>query len=182
MKTKTQTRLENVLLPIAKRMNVNPHVLTVLSIVFVLAAAYSILSAELVLASLLFLAAALLDALDGLVARTHKRASAFGAFFDQVADRINDGLILIAVVLAGYVSLLLGLSALFIVILASYMSAVIDSLTKKRVGEAISFRPIRSAAVFLGLLSGQIEAMVWVLLFIGVWSVIYRFFKARYVL
>lgn len=182
MKTKTQTRLENILLPIAKRINVNPNLLTVLSIILTLGSAYYILKSELVVAAALFLVGAILDALDGMVAREHHRTTKFGAFFDQFADRINDGAMVIAIVLAGYISVLIGILALFSVLLASYMSAVMDSLTGKRVGEAISFRPLRSAAIFLGLALGYLGAAVWVLLFIGIWSVIYRLFKAKWVL
>jgi len=179
MKTKTQARLENVLLPIAKRLNVNPNILTVLSVLFTLAAAYYILLLDLIPAAFLFLVGVVLDALDGLVARTHKRESKFGAFLDQTADRVNDGLVIIAIILAGYIDLTIGLSALFFILLSSYMSAVIDSLTAKRIGEAISFRPIRSSVVFLGLLTGQIAALIWLLLFIGLWTAIYRLFKAK---
>ena len=182
MKTKTQTRLENILLPIAKRINVNPNLLTVLSIILTLGSAYYILKSELVVAAAFFLVGAILDALDGMVAREHHRTTKFGAFFDQFADRINDGAMVIAIVLAGYISVLIGILALFSVLLASYMSAVMDSLTGKRVGEAISFRPLRSAAIFLGLALGYLGAAVWVLLFIGIWSVIYRLFKAKWIL
>jgi len=182
MKTKTQSRLENILLPIAKKINVNPNLLTVLSILLTLGSAYYILKSELVVAAALFLVGALLDALDGMVAREHHRTTKFGAFFDQFADRLNDGAMVIAIVLAGYISVLIGILALFSVLLASYMSAVMDSLTGKRIGEAISFRPLRSIAIFLGLALGYLEAAVWVLLFIGIWSIIYRLFKARWVL
>ena len=147
-----------------------------------MAASYYILRLELIPAALLFLIGAVLDALDGLVARTHKKETKFGAFLDQTADRVNDSLVLIAIILAGYVDPTIGLSALFFVLLSSYMSAVIDSLTAKRIGEAISFRPIRSAAVFLGLLTGQMVALIWILLFIGLWTTAYRLFKAKRVL
>ncbi len=182
MKTKTQARLENILLPIAKRLNINPNMLTILSVIFTLAASYYILRFDLIPAALLFLVGAVLDALDGLVARAHKRETKFGAFLDQTADRVNDGAVIIAIILTGYVDPLIGVSALFFVLLSSYMSAVIDSLTAKRIGEAISFRPIRSAAVFLGLLTGQMVALIWVLLFIGLWTIVYRMFKAKMVL
>lgn len=182
MKTKTQTRLENILLPVAKKINVNPNLLTILSIILTLGSAYYILNSKLVVAAALFLVGAILDALDGMVAREHNRATKFGVFFDQFADRINDGAMVIAIVLAGYISVLIGILALFSVLLASYMSAVMDSLTGKRIGEAISFRPLRSIAIFLGLALGYLEAAVWVLLFIGIWSIIYRLFKAKWIL
>jgi archaetidylinositol phosphate synthase len=182
MKTKTQTRLENILLPIAKKINVNPNLLTLLSLLFTLGSAYYILTSELAIAAVLFLVGAVLDALDGLVAREHNRATKFGAFFDQFADRLNDGVIIIAVMLGGYIGAFIGIVTLFLVILASYMSAVMDSLTGKRIGEAISFRPLRSGAIFLGLSFGYIEVAMWAVLFIATWAVVYRFFKAKWLL
>ena len=85
MKTKNQVKLENILLPVAKRVNVNPNLLTTLSLLFTLGSAYYILSSELAMAATLFLFGALLDALDGMVARAHNRVTKFGAFFDQFA-------------------------------------------------------------------------------------------------
>ncbi len=182
MKTKTQMRLENIMLPLARRINVNPNLLTFLSIVFTIAAAYYILLSEPAIAALLFLVGVLLDVLDGMVARICHRATKFGAFFDQFADRVNDGAIVIAIILAGYTSVLIGILALFSVILASYMSAVMDSLAGKRIGEAISFRPLRSATIFLGLASGYVGTSILILLFIGTWSIVYRLFKAKWIL
>jgi len=182
MKTKTQKRFENILLPIAKRLPVNPNLLTLVSVIFTFASAYYVLSSELAIAALFFAIGALLDALDGLTARAHRRETKLGAFYDQTADRINDGAVLIAIILAGYVNLAVGVSTLFLILTASYMSSVIDSLAKKRIGEKISFRPIRSAILFIGLLSGEIVAAVWLLLFIGLWTFFYRLFRARLVL
>jgi archaetidylinositol phosphate synthase len=182
MKRKTKEKMENVLMPLARAIDIDPNLLTLLSIAATLASAYYVLKAELATASLLFVAGAFLDVLDGLVARVHNRTTKLGSFADKTADRINDGVILIAVMLAGYVSLLVGVLALFFVLLASYMSAVLDSLTGKRIGEMISFRPVRAAVIFLGLLAAQVTAMVWVLLFIGIWACLYRFFKAVWIL
>ena len=182
MKTKTQAKLENILLPIAKRLDVNPNLLTLLSIASILASAYYILALDLVTASVLFAIGALLDGLDGLVARTHRRGTKFGVLFDQTADRINDGVIVIAVAVAGYIEPFIGLAALFFVFLASYISAVLDSLSGKRIGDIISFRPVRSIVLFAGLLSGEIVVAIWLVLFIGIWATLYRLFKAKWVL
>jgi phosphatidylglycerophosphate synthase len=179
---KTRTKLENILLPIARPLNINPNILTLLSIILTLGSAYYILTFELIPAAVLFLFAALLDALDGLVAREHKRETKLGSFFDKTADRINDGAILLAIVLGGYIEPIIGLAAFFFIFLASYMSEAINSLSGKKIAEAISFRPIRSAVVFFGLLFNYVTVAVWVLLFIGLWTTIYRLFKAKWLL
>jgi len=182
MKTRTQAKLENILLPLARPLNINPNILTIFSVLSTLGSAYYILKFELVAASALFFIGALLDALDGLVAREHSRATKLGAFLDKTADRANDGVILLAIVLGGYVEPVIGLAAFFFIFLASYMSEAIDALSGKKIAEAISFRPIRSAVVFLGLLFGYVAPAVWVLLFIGLWTTLYRLFKAKWLL
>jgi len=179
---KSKQKLENILLPIAKRMDVNPNILTLSSLVLTLISAYYVLSNAYLAAAFPFLIASLLDAMDGLVAKTHNRETKFGAFLDEIIDRLNDGIIIIAIILTGETELIAGLLALLLVLLSSYMSAVMDSLSKKRIGEIISFRPIRCAVVFFGLVLAQLNAIIWLLLFIGLWTAIYRMFKANWVL
>ena len=50
-----------------------------------------------VLASLVFVAAGLVDSLDGLLARYQGRVTAFGAFLDSTLDRLAEGVILGAI-------------------------------------------------------------------------------------
>jgi len=64
---------------------------------------------------------ALLDALDGVVARELGTASKKGDFLDHVIDRYSDMFIIGGIVFGGYVSWQIGVIAIVGVLLASYM-------------------------------------------------------------
>lgn len=180
MKPKTKDKLESLLSPFA--VNINPNTVTFLSIILMLAAAYYVWEGKLIVAAILFAIAALGDALDGLIAKKYKRMTKFGAFFDRTADRINDSIIIMAIILAEYVHIELGLIVLFLVILASYMSATVEVVSKTRIGDEISLRPLRMFVIFLGLLSNQVYYAMWVLFAIALYAVLFRFYKAYVVL
>ena len=72
-------------------------------------------------AFLFVLANALLDALDGKVAKLTGRASARGDFLDHVLDRYADVLMLTGIALSAYCPVWLGLLAILGVLLTSYM-------------------------------------------------------------
>jgi CDP-diacylglycerol--glycerol-3-phosphate 3-phosphatidyltransferase len=68
--------------------------LTALGLVLAVPAALAIASGRLVVGLLLLIASALPDLLDGALAKAKGTASLRGAFFDSVADRVTDALIL----------------------------------------------------------------------------------------
>jgi len=77
-----------------KRTGLSPDHLTVIGLVLALPAALAIANGRLILGLVLVIAAALPDLLDGALAKASGRASARGAFFDSVADRVTDALVL----------------------------------------------------------------------------------------
>ncbi len=185
MKKKTKYKLESILKPIAP--NVDPNLITILSVLITALAAYLIFKNYLFIGALVFVIGALFDALDGVAARKYKRATDFGAFLDRCADRINDALVLMAVILTGQVQLLLGLATLVAVIFASYTSATIEVIAKNRVGETMSLRPLRSVIIFLSLVLASadvtyLESMMVVLFAISSFSILERFKKASKIL
>jgi len=149
----------------------SPNTLTFFSVLLGFVSGYFILEGMLVYSALFFLTAVLLDALDGQVARAKRISSKFGSFFDKVADRIVDMTLLSSILLSGLVPLPAGLFTLCVIVLASYSSAVAEAESrKKHLGEGMSLRPLRSAILFLGLLSGQLEPAVFLLLITGLYS------------
>src|SRR3954451_8832992 len=76
------------------RSGVTADRLTVLGLVMAVAAAVAIANGALRAGVLLLLLTALPDALDGAVAKASGTASPRGAFFDSVADRVSDALLL----------------------------------------------------------------------------------------
>ncbi len=178
---RTKNKLENILAPIA--INISPNIITFLSIVLMLIACYFIIIKLLIPAAIFFALSALFDALDGVVAKKYNRSTRFGAFFDRIADKTNDSLIIIAITYVGYIKIELGLITLFLILLASYISATIEVITKTRIGEVLSQRPIRSLLIFLGLLIGTIntiyiEYTIIIVLLIAIFSLSHRFYVA----
>lgn len=71
--------------------------MTVAGFLGICGAAWLTLERQWVLAALLFIAAGLVDSLDGLVARHQGRVTSFGAFLDSTLDRLAEGVILGAI-------------------------------------------------------------------------------------
>ncbi len=92
-----RTGVDRVTRPIGAglvRAHVTADVLTVTGIVVSVGCAYAIATGHLFLGFVLLVASALPDLLDGPVAKAAGTQSIRGAFFDSVADRITDSLVL----------------------------------------------------------------------------------------
>ncbi len=114
-----------VLNPIARRLtNVSPNTLSWGGAVFAAFAGVAFLFPggwPLVLGALFVFLNALLDALDGKVAKITGKASRRGDFLDHVLDRYADVLMLGGIALSPYCPVWLGLLAIVGVLLTSYM-------------------------------------------------------------
>jgi CDP-diacylglycerol--glycerol-3-phosphate 3-phosphatidyltransferase len=110
-----------------------PDHLTLLGLVLAVPAAWAIATGRLGLGLGLLIGSAVPDLLDGALAKASGRASIRGAFFDSVADRVTDALILSA--LAWYLSdshsghiFILPVAILGVSLLVSYERAKAESL------------------------------------------------------
>ncbi|MBI4163475.1 MAG: CDP-alcohol phosphatidyltransferase family protein [Candidatus Aenigmarchaeota archaeon] len=171
--------------PLAKHMRINPNVITLVAIVIMAAASYFAVYISLILAGALVFVSGFFDMIDGSIAKLHKKETRFGAFFDRTADRINDLLILVSIVIVlspVYIHLLLGLVVISLVFLSSYMSSCIEALTKTKSGEALSWRGIRLLVITIGLLISQPLYTMVILLIISIYTTAERFYTARKVL
>jgi len=74
----------------------------------------------LIYAALLILFSGLLDAIDGVLARTTGKVTKFGGFFDSVIDRYSDILILSGIIIGGLCNIAAGLVALAGSLMVSY--------------------------------------------------------------
>lgn len=162
------------LAPVARRLTVSPHVITASSVAAMALAAALLLAAPTHWAAPLVLLSGLLDALDGAVARAQGCQTRFGALLDRVSDRIADTLLLAALVLGGHVTLGLGLYALAVVPLASYVSACLEAATASSIGERLSLRAVRIIVLVVALTLQEPTAGVLVVAAIGTWSLVSR--------
>lgn len=174
--------VDAALAPWARHVPLSPNAITVLGVVAMAGAAAAVLQSHWLTAAALVLASGLLDLLDGAVAKAQGRASRFGALLDRVADRVSDFLILAALILGSPLPAWLGLLAVALVFLGSYVSACLEAMTGPGIGEALSLRAVRIAVVAVGCAVAEPMAAVVTLALMGAWSVLQRLFTARVVL
>ncbi len=159
------------------RLGVPPNVLTTTGLLVTGAAAYSVAVGRPTLAGLLLIAGGAMDVLDGAVARAGRRSTPFGGFYDSVADRISDGLILAGIawsVIDRPRLLLLTLAALVAAEVTSYVRARAESIDLE-CDVGILERAERAMLLVVGLLAAPLfEPVLWVLAIGGSVTVVQR--------
>jgi CDP-diacylglycerol---glycerol-3-phosphate 3-phosphatidyltransferase len=155
--------------------------LTLLGLVMAVATAVAIGAGALRAAVLLLVLTAVPDALDGAVAKATGTASPRGSFFDSVADRVSDALLLggVAWFLAddGSHVVLLPLALLAVSMLVSYERAKAESLGFSAKG-GIMERAERLIALGVGLLfDSLLVPILWVMLALTTFTAVQRFVK-----
>jgi len=152
-----------------RRTGVSADQLTALGVGISVAAAVAVARGALGVAALLLALSAVVDVLDGAVAKAAGTASARGAFFDSVADRVSDSLVLggLAWYLAGAESPHVALLPVAVMAgsnLVSYERARAESLGFTARGGLME-RAERMLGVFLGLVvSSLLVPILWVML------------------
>jgi archaetidylinositol phosphate synthase len=109
-------------------MGLTPNTLTVMGLLASTGSAWAYLNWRmdrlyLVAAATLILLSGLLDAFDGVLARKTGTVTRFGGFFDSVADRYSDAVVLGAIVVSGLCEPLWGMAALIGSLMVSYARA-----------------------------------------------------------
>ncbi|MGH3441339.1 MAG: CDP-alcohol phosphatidyltransferase family protein [Nitriliruptorales bacterium] len=113
------------------RLGITANHVTALGLVLTAVAAWLVVRGDLVLAGWVLVGGSLADAFDGAVARARDEVTVAGGFYDSVADRLSDGVILAAVLWAvGDDPLLFALAAVALVTaqVTSYVRAKAESL------------------------------------------------------
>ena len=77
------------------KFGLTPNQYTLISLLFVIISFYFLIKTNLILALIFFLLAAILDFIDGAVARFTKKATKKGAYLDTISDRYVEGIILL---------------------------------------------------------------------------------------
>jgi CDP-diacylglycerol--glycerol-3-phosphate 3-phosphatidyltransferase len=163
-----------------KRTGLTPEHHTLIGLVLALAATIVIALGWLNIGLVLVILAALPDLLDGALAKASNNASQRGAFFDSVADRVTDMLLLggvgwyLATDYGGHAALLpfavMGLSALI-----SYERAKAESLGLQAKGGLME-RAERVILLCFGLLFDTILIpILWVMLALTAFTAVQRF-------
>lgn len=151
----------------AHQLGIHPDMVTLVGLFVVAISAYAIAEGEFVLAAIIMLLGAPLDALDGAIARAMQRKGKFGAMLDSTLDRYADGLIFMG--FAYYESFwgnetgaALSLAALLGSLMVSYVRARAEGLNIDcKVG--LFTRMERMIVILVMLLTGWITIGLWIL-------------------
>ncbi|MEO6121204.1 MAG: CDP-alcohol phosphatidyltransferase family protein [Acidimicrobiales bacterium] len=166
---------------VLRRIGVTADHLTALGLVFGAAAAVSIGSGRLGLGFALLVASAVPDLLDGPVAKAAGTAGPRGAFFDSVADRVTDAMVLggVAWHLAadpGGRAPVLAFGVMAAASLVSYQRAKAESLGYQARGGLME-RAERVLVLCAGLAFGLLVAALWVMLVLTLVTAAQRFVR-----
>ena len=116
-----------ILNPLAKRMPIGPMGISFLSLLTAIGAGYSFYMADLentnwlLIGALMVFLTAVLDALDGMVARIRQISSRRGDLVDHTLDRVADIIIVGGIALGPLVEITVGFAAIIGILMLSYM-------------------------------------------------------------
>ena len=116
-----------ILNPLAKRMPIGPMGISFLSLLTAMGAGYSFYMADLentnwlLIGALMVFMTAVLDALDGMVARIREMSSRRGDLIDHTLDRVADIIIVGGIALGPLVEITVGFAAIIGILMLSYM-------------------------------------------------------------
>jgi phosphatidylglycerophosphate synthase len=146
---------------LAEKSGIAPNQLSVLSLIFAVAAsAFYFLSASnrelLYLAALMVSLNAIFDTLDGALARMTGKADPKGDFLDHVIDRYADMFFLGGIIFAGYAPWPIGLLAVIGVFLTSYIGTQAQALQLGRYYGGMMGRADRLTLMFLATIANAV--------------------------
>ena len=116
-----------ILNPLARRMPIGPMGISFLSLLTAIGAGYSFYMADLentnwlLIGALMVFLTAVLDALDGMVARIREISSRRGDLIDHTLDRVADIIIVGGIALGPLVEITVGFAAIIGILMLSYM-------------------------------------------------------------
>ena len=159
-------------------LGIHPNVLTLIGLLFNVAAASALGVNRFVEAGVIMIVANIFDFIDGKVAHITNKQSAFGAFWDSTLDRFSDislflGLIFLYSRLHRTDYVMVSALAMMFTIMTSYARARAESLIQKcKVG--FMERPERIVLFMIGAFTNRMAGVLWVILILSIVSVANR--------
>ena len=150
-----------------RRLGLHPNTLTIIGCLLQLGVGVILATGALRLGGVLLALASAFDALDGALARQLGQASKFGAFLDSSLDRISEAGVLLGLAWfymgqPGRVEEMLVYVAIVGSLMVSYTRARAEGLGVE-CKEGLFTRVERTLALFIGLVTGWIGPVLWLL-------------------
>jgi archaetidylinositol phosphate synthase len=177
--------------PIARIFSrINPNTVTILALVFCIAAGLYFAAGNLVIAGLMLLLGGFFDVLDGAVARENGRVTKFGGLLDSVLDRYADAAVFLGIMWGGHAAFppyiendwFLGGLALTGSLLVSYTRARAEAGGTGVLNIGVAERAERMILIILGAFTGLLHWAVLVVAVISHLTVLQRMIAARRIL
>ena len=171
---------EKVGIYVAANTKISANALTIVGIFASLVASFLIVRYGLFVGAFAMLISALFDSLDGAVAKARNSSTSFGAFLDDVADRIGEILYFsaifwlnnsLAVFFAGITS-----------VLVSYFNASAKARGFKPSSGTVTGRPGRIVLLFLLMLLSSlfpISITLWLIVLLNLFTLVKRGFEVK---
>ncbi len=174
--------LDKPLSHVAKRLKVNPNLITVAGLLITTVAAIT-LPFYLRFGGILILCGGFFDMLDGVVARANNRSTNFGAFFDSVLDRYADSFLLIGFLWFflennSVLGMFLSLGTMVGTLVISYTKARAEGLGKD-CHTGLMERPERIILMAFGAITGWALQIMWILFILTHVTVVQRIYHVR---
>ena len=168
IETRVRGRIDRYVDPIGvflARLGLTPVAVTLMGLAITIGGAVLIGRRALITGGLVALAGATLDGLDGSVARARGTASARGAFLDSVADRIGESAVWSGIAFA--VADRPRLVALCVVCVSGALTTSYLRAKAQVVGSdgrgGLMGRAERTILATVGLVTGYVELMIWIM-------------------
>jgi len=171
-----------VIVRILTLLGIRPNHLTMLGFIGSIVTAFVFAKGHFRLAGLLLIVSGLFDMVDGMVARTAKSETPFGAFFDSIMDRYSDLIVYLGLMIyygnvgRNHYVVLVGVVMMGSV-LTSYARARAESLIPScKVG--FLERPERIVLLIIGSFY-YMDPVLWVIAVLSNWTVVHRILHTR---
>ncbi len=175
------TYLEEPVAGFLSKIRLNPNHITFLGIFFGLGAGVFALYGKFLFAGIMIFVNGFLDLMDGALARKLNMKSKRGAFFDSVADRFNEAIVLTGIGVyflrtseEPLIPVTLVLIALIGSMMTSYMRARMEGLGTEG-SPGFFTRPERVFVVMVGLLFSRPFETLWILAIATIFGSVHRF-------
>jgi phosphatidylglycerophosphate synthase len=174
--------LDKPLTPLAKKITVNPNIITVAGFLITTLAAIA-LPHNMKLGGVLIICGGLFDMFDGIIARVNGRETDFGAFLDSVLDRYSDSFLLLGFLWyfsqnGSTVGMLIAAGTLIGTLIISYTKARAEGLGRD-CQTGLMERTERIILMIVGALTGIVMPIMWILFVFTHVTVVQRILHVR---